>query len=212
MLFGIQQDLESQILIQFSDQPELSHYFIDFAYSLLKHARGGIITGIGSLALLWTMFTLLVTLENNCNEVWNVHKSRRLKQQIIHYIALILLGPLLLVLASITLVFLTAKFTFFSEYIGLIIPTLSTWGLFFFVYWYMPNRRVPAFSAMIAAVIAGSLYQVLHWAFINFQLGISSYGAIYGSFAALPLFLIWIQFSWVVLLMGVIISKEISPS
>jgi membrane protein len=66
----------------------------------------------------------------------------------------------------------------------------------------MPNKRIPLASALVGGIIAGTLYQLTQWAYIHFQVGVARYGAIYGSFAALPLFLIWLQTSWLVVLYG----------
>jgi len=66
----------------------------------------------------------------------------------------------------------------------------------------MPNAKVRLSSAFMGGVIAGTMYQLVQWGYIHFQIGVSKYGAIYGSFAALPLFLLWLQISWLVVLYG----------
>jgi membrane protein len=74
------------------------------------------------------------------------------------------------------------------------------------MYILMPNTRVNFSSGMIAGVIAGTIFQIVQWAYVDFQVGMARYNAIYGSFAALPLFLIWIQMSWLIVLFGAEIS------
>ena len=66
----------------------------------------------------------------------------------------------------------------------------------------MPNTRVHFGSALIAGIIAGTAFQFVEWGYIHFQVGVSKYNAIYGSFAALPLFLIWVNISWLITLIG----------
>src|SRR5436190_15547164 len=73
----------------------------------------------------------------------------------------------------------------------------------------MPNTDVNVRAGALAGFLAGLIYQVVQWGYIHFQIGVSSYGAIYGSFAALPLFLIWLQISWIILLAGAEIAVEI---
>ena len=70
----------------------------------------------------------------------------------------------------------------------------------------MPNTKVTFRSAFIGGIIAGTIFQITQWIYINFQVGMNKYGAIYGGFAAIPLFIIWLQLSWVIVLLGAEIS------
>jgi membrane protein len=88
-------------------------------------------------------------------------------------------------------------------------PYFLSWILFTFIYLFLPNTKVYLRSALIAGIVAGSAFQAWQWAYIKFQIGASSYGAIYGSFAALPLFLIWLQISWLIFLAGAELAFEI---
>jgi len=80
------------------------------------------------------------------------------------------------------------------------------WGLFTFLYLFMPNTRVRFPSALFAGIITGSIFQIVQWGYITFQVGVVKYNAIYGSFAALPLFLAWLQLSWLIVLYGAELS------
>jgi len=86
------------------------------------------------------------------------------------------------------------------------LPYGLVWALFTIVYMLMPNTRVRFGPGFLAGVIAGTAYQVAQWGYISFQIGVARYNAIYGSFAALPLFLIWLQVSWLIVLFGAEIS------
>ena len=81
-----------------------------------------------------------------------------------------------------------------------LLPYLSMWVLFIILYLVMPNTRVPLRSGIVGGIAAGTIYQVVQWVYIRFQIGVANYGAIYGSFAALPLFLVWLQLSWTIVL------------
>jgi len=87
-----------------------------------------------------------------------------------------------------------------------LLPYAVIWVVFTFVYVFMPNTKVNFKAGLLAGIIAGTIYQIVQFFYINFQVGVSKYGAIYGSFAALPLFLIWLQVSWLVVLFGAEIS------
>jgi membrane protein len=91
-------------------------------------------------------------------------------------------------------------------------PYVLIWLLFTLIYLIMPNTRVPLGEAALAAVLAGSAYQLLQIGYVRFQLFVTGYNAIYGSFAALPLFLIWLQLSWVIVLFGAEIAHAFPDS
>ncbi len=83
-----------------------------------------------------------------------------------------------------------------------LLPYVSIWVLLTVLYLIMPNSRIPSRSAILGGITAGTIAQIVQWAYIKFQIGVTSYGAIYGSFAALPLFLAWVQISWMIVLFG----------
>jgi membrane protein len=110
---------------------------------------------------------------------------------------------------------MTQRVTFFSAFSPVILFFLSllpysvVWMLFIFIYLLVPNTKVSLKSGVVAGVLAGSLYQVLQWVYVFFQIGVAKYNAVYGSFAALPLFLVWLQTSWLVVLFGAELSFAI---
>ena len=90
-----------------------------------------------------------------------------------------------------------------------LLPYVMIWLVLTLVYVVMPNKKVKFFPALIAGILAGTAYQLTQWGYITFQVGVSNMNAIYGSFAALPLFLIWLQLSWTIILFGAEISHSI---
>jgi membrane protein len=127
--------------------------------------------------------------------------------------------PVLLIMSSSITVFITTQITQITEKIDLLgavsplislllklLPLCVIWMLFTFLYIFMPNTKVRIGAGILGGVTAGLTYQIVQWAYITFQIGVSRYGAIYGSFAALPLFMIWLQLSWLIVLMGAEIS------
>jgi membrane protein len=87
-----------------------------------------------------------------------------------------------------------------------LIPYVLIWILFTILYIIMPNTKVNFKAGLLGGVVAGTLYQIAQWAYISFQIGAAKYNAIYGSFAALPLFLMWLQISWWIVLFGAELS------
>ena len=88
-------------------------------------------------------------------------------------------------------------------------PLILIWLSFTFIYAFMPNTRVRITSALAGGIVAGTVWQMAQWAYINWQIGVSKYNAIYGSFAQLPLFLVWLYASWVIVLLGSEISYAV---
>jgi membrane protein len=87
-----------------------------------------------------------------------------------------------------------------------LLPYVTIWVAFTFIFIYMPNTKVKVMSGLIAGIVAGTLFQLVQWAYVNFQVQITERYAIYGSFAAMPLFLIWLQISWFIVLFGAEVS------
>jgi membrane protein len=81
-------------------------------------------------------------------------------------------------------------------------PMAIMWVLFTFTFIFMPNTKVKFLSGLLAGVITGTVYQIVQWIYLSLQIGVSSYNAIYGSFAALPLFIVWLQIAWLIVLFG----------
>jgi membrane protein len=87
-----------------------------------------------------------------------------------------------------------------------LLPFTLMWILFTFLYMFMPNTKVHFASGLFAGILIGTIFQIVQWAYITFQIGVVHYNTIYGSFAALPLFLAWLQISWLIVLFGVEVS------
>jgi membrane protein len=217
--FGFQNILEKQLLEKFQGQEEVMYRIVSFARSLLENTKGGVIAGIGIIFLLWTVIKLFSQIERSFNDIWDVKTPRTLGRKFSDYLSIMLISPILFILSSSATVFITTQITAITQKVALIgmfshviflmlkfIPYGLIWILFTFMYMLMPNTKVRFSSGLVASVIAGTIYQIAQWAYITFQVGVAKYNAIYGSFAALPLFLIWIQLSWMVVLSGAEIS------
>lgn len=217
--FGSEKLLEKQLLERLPGQEVALLQIMDFAHTLLEQTRGGMIAGIGMGFLFWIVIKLLSNIENSFNHIWGIKESRSVTRKISDYISITLICPVLIIMSSSITVFIitqishiTERFSFLGVFSPVIfflfklLPYLVTCGVFTFIYIFMPNTKVNFIHGLVAGVIAGTSYQIAQWGYINFQVGVAKYNAIYGSFAALPLFLFWLQISWLVVLFGAEIS------
>jgi len=213
--FGLERRLESILLERFAGQEEVISRVIVFANTLLQNTRGGIMAGIGVLVLFWTVVQMLGNIEDSLNEIWEVKERRTLGRKLSDYLSIMLVSPVLLIVSGSATVIVTTQARIILERISFLgrigsvimfaldlLPYFLVWVLFTFIYAMIPNTRVRLKSAFYAGVVAGSIYQTVQWVYINFQIGLAKYNAIYGSFAALPLFLVWLQLSWLIVLFG----------
>jgi len=219
--FGFEALLRREILEKFPGQAqqEILTKVIGFAESMLETAKGGVIAGIGVVILLWSVINVLSHIEASLNDIWEIKQHRSWGRKFSDYLALMLLSPLLFTVSSSTTVFVTTQITQLTNKIALLglispliflslklIPYVLIWILFTIIYILMPNTKVNLKAGLIGGIIAGTIFQVVQWAYISFQIGTAKYNAIYGSFAALPLFLMWVQVSWWVVLFGAELS------
>jgi len=217
--FGFQKLLEKQLLEKLPGQEEVMNRVVAFSHSLLENTKGGMIAGIGIVFLLWTVIKLFSHIELSFNDIWDVKKSRTYGRKFSDYLSIMLIAPILFFLSSSVTVFITTQIAVITQKVALIgmfspviffmlklTPYCLIWILFVFMYILMPNTKVNFSSGLIAGVIAGTIFQIVQLAYVDFQVGMARYNAIYGSFAALPLFLIWIQLSWMIVLFGAEVS------
>jgi membrane protein len=188
---------------------------IDFSRTLLESTRGGVIAGIGVIILFWTIIRVLANIESSFNDIWGIKKPRTLVRKVSDYLSFMLICPFLLVMSSTVTVVLASQYQVAAQRISLLeafnpavvlllklAPLVMLWVMFAFIYIFMPNTKVTVRSGAFAGVIAAMLFLFFQVLYINSQIWIARYNAIYGSFAALPLFLIWLQMSWLIVLLG----------
>ena len=217
--FGFEKLLQKQLLDKFPAQQEVFTQLFTFANTLLENTKGGLVAGIGVALLFWTVIKVLGNIERSFNDIWGVKKQRSLPRKFSDYLSIMLICPILVVVSSGLTVFVTTQIKFITEKISLlgmlapltslvikILPYGVIWLLFAFIYVFMPNTKVNLKSGIFAGIVAGTIYQLAQWVYIEFQVGVAKYNAIYGSFAALPLFLVWLQLSWLIVLFGAEIS------
>lgn len=217
--FGFEKVLETQLRTKLAGQEEVLANVIKFSHSLLENTRGGLIAGVGLVVLLWAVVKVLGQIEYSFNDIWKVKEKRTLGRMFGDYLSLMLICPVILILSSGVNVFITTqvnmiveKFTILGSFSSIIffflklLPYTLLWILFTFLYMFMPNTKVRFSAGLFTGIMIGTVFQIIQWTYITFQIGVVKYNAIYGSFAALPLFLAWLQLSWLIVLFGAEIS------
>lgn len=209
--FGYNKYIEVWFREAFSSQPAVADTIIGFVNSYLIHTKSGVFLGVGLVVMLYTVLILVMNIERAFNGIWQVKKQRTLFRTFTDYMAMLFLFPIAIVIISGLSFFLTSV-AHSMPYVHLLTPTVSIVVnllpyvimslLFIGLYVFVPNTHVRIYYCIVPGIMAGVAMQVLQLAYINSQIWVSSYNAIYGSFAALPLFMLWLQISWTICLFG----------
>lgn len=209
--FGYNKYIEVWFRDALSSQPQAAEIIIGFVNSYLVHTKSGVFLGIGLLFMLYTVLMLVSNIEEAFNEVWQVKKSRSVFRTFTDYLAMFFVFPILIVLSSGISIFLATVADRMPDFLMLgsavrtlidLIPYVLMSLMFIALYIFMPNTKVKLSSVVVPGILAGIAMQGLQFVYIHSQIFLSSYNAIYGSFAALPLFMLWMQISWTICLFG----------
>lgn len=209
--FGYNKYIEVWFRDALSSQPQTADIIIGFVNSYLVHTKSGIFLGIGLLFMLYTVLMLVSNIEEAFNEVWQVKKSRSVFRTFTDYLAMFFVFPILIVISSGISIFLATVADSMPDFLMLgsavrtlidLTPYVLMSLMFIALYIFMPNTKVKLSSVIVPGILAGIAMQGLQFVYIHSQIFLSSYNAIYGSFAALPLFMLWMQISWTICLFG----------
>ena len=209
--FGYNKYIEMWFRDALSSQPQAAEVIIGFVNSYLVHTKSGVFLGIGLIFMLYTVLMLVSNIEEAFNEIWQVKTSRSVFRTFTDYLAMFFVAPILIVLSSGISIFLATVANQMPDF--LMLGTAVRWLIdlspyflmsltFIALYIFMPNTKVKPSSVLVPGIIAGIAMQGLQFVYIHSQMFLSSYNAIYGSFAALPLFMLWLQISWTICLFG----------
>lgn len=216
--FGFQNLLEEELYKSFPAQKQMIAFSLKFVDSYLKEASQGLFVGIGIIFLLWTLISLLSNIESVFNQVWDVKHDRSIYQKATDYVAICLMVPILMICSSGLSIFMSATiqdnihFSFLTPLVNIALeasPVVLAFLAFTLSFFLIPNTKVQFKYAAISGAICAIFFQILQMLFVNGQIYVSKYNAIYGSFAFLPLLLIWLQFSWLILLFGCVLTYSL---
>lgn len=194
--------------------------FLDLLFQIIDNSLeeakgGGVFAGIGILLFLYTILILFNDIEGNLNKIWQVGKGRGLGRKMTDYTAMVLFMPVFFILVNAlnifsypqndTLKIIYILYPFIPRLLD-IVPFVVMILLFTALYKFLPNTKVKFMNALIAGIVAGAAFQFFQMLYLSGQMWITRYNAIYGTFAAIPLMLLWIQMSWFIVLIGAEVS------
>jgi len=209
--FNFEEMLREKLVESFVGQEQVAEWILSFADTALKVAAGGVITGIGVGMLFFTALKLLANIESSFNDIWGIKQGRSMLRKLSDYITLLLLCPVFAIvllgintlgMASIKDVSWLPGKGYLLDAISFVSPFVLSWVMFFFLYLFIPNTRVKPKAAFAGAILTGTLLIFAQYIYMFLQTILTSYNKVYGSFAALPFFLLWLQASWTLILLG----------
>ena len=217
--FGLDEILISE-LTKFVPQDEVRiNYVLNVINNLIVSAKGGVLTGLGIIILVYSVISMFDLLEKTFNNIWNVKDKRKYSTKIISYVAITFIAPIFLLLiigSSSVIVDVVGKYLgniailtlIFVRLINITLILLVLLALFLLV----PNKRVQLIPAFIGSLFTLIGIYVIYIIYSILQTSINRYNIIYGSLAFVPIFLIWIKYIWTVILIGAQITYSIQTS
>lgn len=216
--FGFKNVIERELIEKFPSNTEVLYKVFEFANKLLETTKGGIIAGIGIIVLFWSVIKVLINIENSFNFIWKIKESRHVIRRFSDYLALLFILPVLIFLSSSISVYLGFKIESYKEYLFLgklfyfllqFLPYMLIVIFFTIIYMVMPNTKVKIKAALFSSVLVATAYLIFQSIFLKSQIFLVKYNTIYGTFSAIPIFLIWMRFNWLIILFGTQISFAI---
>ncbi len=209
--FGFNKYIELWFRDLLASQPQAAEVIIGWVNSYLVHTKSGVFLGIGLIFMLYTVLMLVNNIEETFNEIWQVNNSRSIYRSFTNYLAAFFLFPIFIVVTTGFSMVMTALARSMPDVLmlGSVVKSLIDLSpyvllslLFFGLYVSMPNTHVNWRCAVVPGIVAGVGIQWLQLFYVHSQIWVTGYNAIYGSFAALPLFMLWVQISWTICLFG----------
>lgn len=183
----------------------------------------GYLGAIGLIFLLFFVINTIGNIETSFNDIWKIKKSRSVFRKFTDYTSMMFILPILLLTSTtitaaltnerlVTLLHKVGIGNIYLSTLGLFLPIIALWAACISVYIFLPNIRVRVIPGVIGGVTGGTLFYLLQVFYFKSQIGLARYNLIYGAFAAIPFFLLWLQMSWNVVLFGAVISYVIQNS
>ena len=213
--FGVESFMKNWLVAGLSDASSMIPNMMDFVERYLNTAQGGVFIGIGIVILLWSVMSFFMQVENAFNDIWQVKKSRSFVRQFTIYFSTVLVLPVLIVVSSGLSIYIQTVLSesFLYEFISpmyrfgmKLTPFVLNWLLFMLLYVLIPNTKVGFVNALIAGIVAGTVFQLFQALYISGQINLSRYNIVYGGFAAIPLLLLWLRISCLIVLFGAELS------
>lgn len=213
--FGVEELIKKALQDSFVAQADMLPTVMEMVSRYLETTQGGLFIGIGLAILIISVMNFFIQVEMAFNSIWQVKKPRSVINQFTMYFSAMLIIPILIVLSSglsiyisteLSKTFIYSLFSPFLKFSVNLVPYFINWIIFTLLYLIIPNTRVKFGNALLAGILAGTAFQLFQMLYINGQVYLSRYNVVYGSFAAIPLLLLWLQISCLIVLLGAEIS------
>lgn len=185
--FGLLDGLIDDLYALFPQNVEVLDYMVEFARKALANTQGGLIALVSVVTLFWAVIRVFGSVESAFNNIWEVQSSRNIARQYLNYIVIAMVAPILWLVASTMGGYLLRFFDAGNTFLGILLSKLSAlviiWGSFTLIYAVVPNTKVLWRSAFMAGIVAGTVFMLFQWGYLYLQGWMTSYNAIYGSFA-----------------------------
>jgi membrane protein len=214
--FGLADKLKEFLYGYFNNSQQTIDMVLGFAQNIIDTAQSGAVGLVSALLFLWIVVWMMMSVEKVFNNVWRVQKSRNLFRRLSVILAMLFVSPFII------LVFFGGSFVYSHalSYIGLDLEeltafkTILTWALFGVIatmtfsamYKFIPNAHADYANALRAAAFSGTAFTVMQYLYLETQVFVTRMNGIYGAFAAVPLFMIWINIGWFIILIGAELS------
>lgn len=214
--FGLADKLKEFLYGYFNNSQQTIDMVLGFAQNIIDTAQSSLMGLISALLFLWIVIWMMMNVERVFNNVWKVQKSRNLFRRLSVIIVMLIVSPFII------LVFFGGSFVYSHalSYLGLdvesfsVFKTILSWVLFAVIatftfsamYKFIPNSPVDYGSALRAAMYSGVAFTIMQYLYLETQVFVTRLNGIYGAFAAVPLFMIWINIGWFIILIGAELS------
>lgn len=210
--FGLGEKLKDLLYMYFNNSQQIIDAVLGFAQNILDTAKSSSMGLISALLFFWIVVWMMMNVERVFNNVWRVSRSRKLLKRLSVIIAMLFVSPF------VVFVFFagTVMYSHALSYLGLdvesfsVIKTIITWALFAAIaaftfsamYKFIPNAEVKYREALRAAIPAGIAFALMNYLYLETQVMVTRLNGIFGAFAAVPLFMVWINIGWFIILIG----------
>ena len=213
---GLADKLKELLYSYFENSQQTIDIILGFSGNIINEAQSSAVGLVSSLLFAFIVISMMLNVEKVFNNVWKVRKARNIFKRITFVIAMLILSPFVVML------FFTGSFIYSHalEYIGIdpealgIFKTILAWAIFGAVatftlsamYKFLPNSKVDYGSALRAAIPAALAFTTVQYLYLETQVFVTRLSTVYGAFAAVPLFMVWINIGWFIILFGAELS------
>jgi len=214
--FSVTKGLEFQgdlRIVIISRVPEVFQEIVEKIFLYVENTNAKALGSFGLVFLVVTVVKTLTAAESTFNLIWSVKMARPMYRKFADYVSVIVVAPVLALTAiglqSAGAIQRALEIGVVSRVWETFLPLTIIWACFTFVYMFLPNTKVRFHAAAVAGVFTGFCWLLAQWAYLRFQVDLTKANKIYGGFAAVPFFIMWVYIAWLVTLLGVELSFAI---